>query len=248
MKRRAVIVGLGGALLAPAMARDTVRNAQATAGDRFTWQGEEFVLSDILAPSAYHLHRDHDPFFDQSTAALRRLLTNTDIHIRAQHGTTRWGARIVVAAASETGPSLQADLVSGGFARVAPATSDGDLIDRLLAAERAARAARRGVWALREYRVFDARNADAAIGAFHLVEGLVKGAAAARGRYYVNFGADYRTDFTATAPSQRARRWKKTGLDLLALEGRRVRVRGFVQSINGPSIELSHEKSLEIVA
>ena len=75
----------------------------------------------------------------------------------------------------------------------------------------------------------------------------MRSAALARGRYYLNFGEDYREDFTATTRSRTGKKWARTGFDLLSLEGAQIRVRGFTVWINGPSIELAHIKQIEVL-
>lgn len=221
-------------------------HAEALSGDRITLDGAELRLADIIAPSPIGLSNGAQPYADQSRHALTTLVASGGMAVADAAEPDRWGRRVVVARMND-GRSLQEALIDAGAARVAPSTDAFDFIDNLLIRERKARAAKRGLWALDEYRVRNATDAHDAIGGFHLVEGVVKRAAKTKGRVYLNFGADYRKDFTASARSILARRWAKSGLDLLALEGARVRTRGFVDSINGPSIELVHEKRIELL-
>ncbi|VAW04602.1 hypothetical protein MNBD_ALPHA05-1847, partial [hydrothermal vent metagenome] len=139
-------------------------------------------------------------------------------------------------------------LITMGAARVAPQSDNLELIDQLLATEEAARAARKGLWALPAYRVFDADKAGAAVGRFHLIEGKVRRIAKVKGRTYINFGADYKTDFTASAGARLYRKWAGQGFDLASLTDARLRIRGFVEAINGPSIALTHRRQIEVLA
>jgi micrococcal nuclease len=63
---------------------------------------------------------------------------------------------------------------------------------------------------------------------------------------YLNFGADWRADFTV-----RVRRTELegalAGLDLEGLGGRLVEVRGVVLEAGGPLIELSHPEQLQVL-
>lgn len=245
MNRRAFLGGSASLVAAPAFAFETIDRAKAIAGDRFRVGDEEFHLTDIIAPSAYDLHRDTQPFFGRAKAILDELLVGAALEISDSGERNRWGARQVSARRAGDGVPLSERLVARGAARVAPTSDDYELIDRLLAAEQRARDDREGLWSLRAYRVFDADNAGGAVGGFHLVEGVVQSAQAGRGRFYLNFGEDYREDFTATAPSRRSKTWARTGLDLATLQDVRIRVRGFVDWINGPSIELNHIKAIE---
>jgi endonuclease YncB( thermonuclease family) len=246
MKRRAFLAGAAALMAAPARG-ETVAKAEALSGDRFMAAEKEFHLCDILAPSPYSLRDDAEPYFEGAKRACAELLNGADILIERDLGATRWGARIVVARRASDILTLQERLVEAGAARVAPLSDDFALIDQLLTAEDEARNARRGLWRLDPYGVFRAGAAEGAVGAFHLVEGEVLRAALAGTRFYLNFGADYRTDFTAGAASAVYRRWASDGFDLKRFEGTSVRIRGFVEAINGPSIDLSHQRQIEIL-
>lgn len=238
MNRRILILS-GFAVLAPA-ARAEDLTFKALRGDLFVGGGEEFRLADILAA---------DEFSATDAGAARRALDRllaAPLRIEDVAPRDRWGRRMV--RAYEAGEiSLQEELVTAGAARVRPQGDDYEFIRRLLVREQAARDAGSGLWRRKFYRVRDAGSAEDAIGGFHLVEGAVARVGRGGGRFYLNFGEDFRRDFTATAKSGAARRWKSAGLvDIESLEGARVRVRGHVASINGPSIEITHPMQVEL--
>ena len=244
MKRRAFVLGLGAALSGAAGRDGALTNARALSGGRFTASGEEFLLADIVAPPLYALNEKTPPFFSEAKRALQALLDAGASHVVDVAPQTRWGGR-VVAAHGQNGDTLQEALARTGAVRIAPQTDDLAFIDRLLSLEAAARSERRGLWALSAYGVYTAEAAEGAVGAFHLIEGTVLRAVAARGRFYLNFGPDYRTDFTGGARSALYRKWARDGFDLAALEGARVRIRGFVERINGPSVDIRHVRQIE---
>ena len=117
----------------------------------------------------------------------------------------------------------------------------------MLALERAARAAGRGIWGLRYYRILGPGETSRQIGRFQLVEGRVLRAAVVRGRGYLNFGADWRKDFTIAIARKHRRRFRRAGIDIAALAGRRLRVRGWLTWENGPMIEATHPEQLEVI-
>ena len=88
---------------------------------------------------------------------------------------------------------------------------------------------------------------DIPIDRFELVEGRVRDVATVRNRSYVNFGDDWKTDFTLTMTSRVRRLFDRQGVDLEGLEGRLVRARGWIKSYNGPMIEISHPEQIEIL-
>ena len=65
------------------------------------------------------------------------------------------------------------------------------------------------------------------------------------GRIYLNFGADWRTDFTVRIDERFADRFDVE--DLEALESYRVRVRGVIVDENGPMIRLAYPGRLEVL-
>ncbi len=119
----------------------------------------------------------------------------------------------------------------------------------LYIAEREARAAGRGIWGHDFYAIRspDPNPLAQDVDSFQLVEGIITSSADIRGRIYLNFGADYKTDFTIAIAKKHRKRFEKSGIDLLALEGARVRVRGWIELANGPMIWLDHPERLEVL-
>jgi len=182
--------------------------------------------------------------FDVSRRAMQEALSGA-LDVEDVMAPTRWGVRRVIARRDGASGTLQEELIAAGAARVAPQTEDHEFIRRLLSLEDAARRAGKGLWGLADYAVFDAGDASGAVGAYALVEGAPTRAELHGSRFYLNFGEDFRTDFTATAESRLYRAWKKAGVDLEMLQGARLRVRGLVEAINGPSIGLKHPLQIE---
>jgi hypothetical protein len=67
------------------------------------------------------------------------------------------------------------------------------------------------------------------------------------GRIYLNFTQDWRSDFTVSVERKDAVAFAAAGLDLKALQGKRLRVRGFLAWRNGPMIEASHPEQIELL-
>ena len=139
-------------------------------------------------------------------------------------------------------------MLADGMARVYSFADNRAVVADMLKKERAARHAGRGIWAHPFYGV---RTADAGplmrrLGTFQLVQGTVRDAARVKGRIYLNFGDDWRSDFTITMGAKARRLFEAARIDLLALKGKQVRIRGWLRKRNGPLIEASHPEQLEI--
>jgi hypothetical protein len=116
----------------------------------------------------------------------------------------------------------------------------------MLALEQDARAARRGLWAEPAFMAQDATGLEDSAGRFRIVRGRVQRVAPTERYVYLNFGADWRADFTVRA--QRAELSRAlAGLDLAGLAGRTIEVRGVVLEAAGPLIELSHTEQIRVL-
>lgn len=97
----------------------------------------------------------------------------------------------------EDGAWLQERLLREGAAVVMPVyEKESTRLAALLEAEQAARADRAGIWARPGREIFCAAKGDDAFDRFAIVQGRVVEAAEVGSVIYLNFGADYRTDFT----------------------------------------------------
>lgn len=145
---------------------------------------------------------------------------------------------------------VQRILLERGLAQVASFADNRACVRLLQVFEEEARRERRGYWGARIFQVREAEQTGRLLGdlnRFQIVEGVIKKVADVRGRIFLNFSADWRTDFTATIAKKYRRVFAKAKMDLKLLEGKRVRVRGWVESWNGPVIKVTHPEQIEIV-
>ncbi|MFC2953883.1 hypothetical protein ACFOOP_18235 [Marinicaulis aureus] len=244
MKRRYLLGGVLALGVSRSFAQTIVPNAQALSGSRFLAGDVEYLLADVMAPPLYVLGDQAPAYFERSRIALQALLSSR-VDVEDALPPTRWGVKPVIVKVAGAEETLQETLTRAGAVRVTPQTENHDFIRRLLALEQEARTGKTGLWALQDYRIFDADKAYGAVGAYNLIEGTVLRAEKHGSRFYLNFGEDFREDFTAGAASRLYTRWLKSGVDLAAFDGANIRVRGFVEAINGPSIDLKHPLQIE---
>lgn len=136
----------------------------------------------------------------------------------------------------------QAALITAGNAVVYPKdfSNEEDILN-LLKAENDARNAKIGcVWS-KKFTVNKASDIKHT-GEFMIVEGRVLDVYESRENTYLNFGADWKTDFTVRIENKNK---AFGGFDATAYKGKTIRVRGFVSYYNGPSMTLKHPLLLE---
>ena len=144
---------------------------------------------------------------------------------------------------------IQEEMVRFGLARVYTWPDTWQDSDRLYNAERKARESKRGMWGNDYYAVRSPEPNMLAqdVDSFQLVEGIITSVADVRGTIYLNFGADYKTDFTIVIAKKNRRNLERTGLDPMSLEGAKVRIRGWIELKNGPMIWLDDSNRLEVL-
>lgn len=224
------------------------RVSAVSAGDALGLEdGTEVRLAGIQAPEPAHGGRPSWPLATEAAAAVGLALLGRTVTLwHPADGYDRWG-RSLAHAVRDDGLWMQGALLMDGLARVYthPRTATGALA--MLDLERTARAARLGIWRERFYRVRNPAETWGDLDSVQIVEGRVVDAAVVRGTAYLNFGTDWRSDFTFRAVPEVRRAFARAGVDLGALAGLRVRGRGWVFPLNGPMIDLTHPEGLEIL-
>ena len=225
---------------------------RALDGDTLVTQdGTQIRLAHIRAPkhTATRTKLRAAPYSKIATNTLSALTDGRRVVLAPGYTPDRYGrlqAQVVLHTAGDGDLWLQEHLVSEGLVRVDLSRRMQNCEVPLLEAENGARRRQKGLWGSSFYRIRQHDALEGLVGSFQLVEGTVLDVAHRRNRYFLNFGNDWRTDFTITISPKNAKSFAKE-LNPLALKGQKVRVRGWVESYNGPFIEAMHPKQIEIL-
>lgn len=172
------------------------------------------------------------------TAAVAAFLKPGAVEVKSL-GTDRYGRARVLLFYPGAAQPVQETLLRQGFALA----YDRAATPRAwLAAEAAARTAQRGLWG-QHGRVQDAQAMGLeGLGQFRLVRGEVTRVFRARDAYYINFGDDWRTDFSVKVPKNA---WRNFGAALEVAPGTLMMARGAIIRENGPMIVVTRPEQLE---
>jgi micrococcal nuclease len=225
--------------------------------------GETLILSDgrelrligaMAPPPPRAREADRKSFREEARDALDALAAGNPVEIRYGGARGDRHGRILAHAFVLRGEEriwLQGALIERGLARAYSFADNHSCMAELLRREALAREGRIGLWRARGFQVRQASEAAELLRvrqSFQIVEGVVREVGKAGGRLYLNFGDDWRTDFTVSMRPGVARGMKKAGLDPATLKGARIRVRGWIEPRNGPSIEATHAAEIERLA
>lgn len=199
-------------------------------------------------------YADAEPgtYATQSTDLLRQTLPEgAEIilyqTVMAKKGrANRMGQELAQIEAVKDGVWIQGLLLSRGLARVLTLENTPEMARQMYAAEKAAREAKRMLWADPAWLLLTPETSEGGIGKIMVVEGTVQKVATVSNNVYLNFGNDWKTDFTVLVSPLARKSLAKLSIDPLQLEGKTVRVRGFIRSYNGPFMELDHPARLEL--
>lgn len=209
--------------------------------------GDVVRLAAIQAPNrARHPQEKDEPLAVEAFDTLKKLADGQTVMLKPI-GKERDRKNRIVAEASVDGQSLQEAMLRAGMAWVYTFTDTRKLAKRYYAAEAEAEKAGRGVWGQAEYAVLDAAKAEGHDGEFRLVRGVPTLVAIKDGeRSYINFGDDWKTDFTLVIARADLKRFDRDWLE--SLKGKQIRVRGWLFTSGGPAMELTHPEQVEVLS
>jgi micrococcal nuclease len=221
--------------------------------------GRELRLIGALAPRAIDADSDAGvwPGEAAATAALRALVLGKSVELRFsgngaradRHGRVQAQAFLIEGDGRRW---VQGVLLQQGVARAYAIVGDRSCSADLLAAERVAREAGLGLWADAAYQVRSADTPSELLrfrATFQIVEGVVVRVGQTRGSLYLNFDRNWRKGFSVSL--------RRDDASLLGdahagnpkvLEGRRVRVRGWIEQRGAaPVIDVSAGGLVEVL-
>lgn len=182
----------------------------------------------------------------QGREALAGLIEGREVQLDQTSLTRDRYGRLVAQAQRQDGLWLQGALLENGLAQVQTRPGEVSRAAAMLAREQAARDAGLGLWAQAAFAPQPADRVGRLVGSFQIVEGRVVRVAPTERFVYLNFGQDWRSDFTLRVPRETARSLRQAGVDLEQLAGRAIEVRGYLLEAGGPLIELSHPEQMTL--
>jgi micrococcal nuclease len=176
-----------------------------------------------------------EPMADLATDMLKALVGTGSITLLSCTERDRYGRLLSVIQSG--GVNVNLSLVKEGVALplLIPPCGIPVAEDVLAVASEAARAGK-GLYSGKAMRIVSHLAADTLIGERAMVQGKIVGLFKGPKAWHLNFGDDYRTDFTAVLFSNGRERYRELGVMPESLVGSEVLVIGKVKSYNGPEI------------
>lgn len=219
--------------------------AKIVSGTGFlTTTGEEIRLAGVLAPDEDGQTLASASQAEAARARLSERLASGTVTYAADD-TTRDRYGRIAAQVFVGGQWLEGDMLRAGELRSAPDRASAPCAKALMAAEDEGRTERAGNWRNGAFALRSPEQLSNRAGTFQIVEGIVQTATVNKGRAYIDFGADYRDDFTVTVAPEDMKLFRQARFDVRKLAGKRIRVRGWIELYHGPEMEIASPTAIE---
>ncbi len=154
-------------------------------------------------------------------------------------------AHLQIRQGENEGTWVQGYLLEQGLARTYTPRSNPEMIAQMYKAEEKARAASVGLWANPDNAIKAPDTAAQYTNSFQIVEGRVKSVAILGTKIFINFGNNWRDDFTIGIEPEVRRILAHANIDPQQWANKPIRVRGWIENYNGPYIKLDDIYQLE---
>jgi len=215
-----------------------------------TESGKTVRLLNMNTPETAKRGKPAQPFADAAKSLLYDLVMGQKIKLVYQDRLKdRYNRYLAEVYRTSDGLWVNKALVAAGMAHVYTFPDNAHNAQPLLEAENMARANKQGIWQHPRWKLLTPDTvADEHVRLFNVVEGEVRAVAKVKGTYFLNFGDDWRRDFSVEIRSSVRKKFKKAGINVAEdFLGKSVRVRGFVKPVNGSLITITHPEQLSVI-
>ncbi|MBL4837284.1 MAG: thermonuclease family protein [Kordiimonadaceae bacterium] len=216
-------------------------------GDHITLDdGTVLILRGIKAPEYWPVSAPYKswPYGAKAKSALTQYLAGHPITLYCGKKKLTHAGEKIVHLMRDDNDWVQYWLVEKGHVYSFPVAGVAAGSASLWQSEKRARQQERGLWKKPSLSVVTATGKNLKPGWFQIVTGKVTTARKVRKNIYLNFGADWRKDFTVQIGARSARTFRKQGIDPLSLQGKTIEVRGFMEWSAGPKIIITHSEQI----
>ena len=230
----------------PTAGTRTVALKSVADGDTFfTYDGAEVDLAGVLAPGS-----GGERITRTQANAARAVLAQAhsgDVLSLAFAGPEKDRYDRLKAQVFAGSEWVQEAVLRAGLALANPDLASDACANELLAAEGQAREAKSGHWGDGGFAVRTPDDLKKLISTFQIVEGTVQAVAMQKGRAYLDFDPDWKTEFTVTIAPEDMKVFRTAKFDVKGLAGKHVRVHGWLESYYGPEMEIARPASIELL-
>ncbi|MFH1407113.1 MAG: thermonuclease family protein [Candidatus Omnitrophota bacterium] len=230
---------------------DAIKCTKVIDGDTITLEnGETVRYAGIDTPEMSKRTKagwvsDPQPFAPEAAELNRKLTENKLVRLEFDaQKKDKYGRLLAYCFVGDT--FVNAKLVEEGLAILYTAPPNVKYADLFVSLQKKARENKKGIW--HEEKTITTKEANKYIGRIKTVEGKILAVNDSKKVIYLNFGKNYKTDFTAVIFKNDLSMFTKEGINpKKAYKDKCVRVTGLIKEYNGPEIIVRHPSAIEVM-
>lgn len=221
-------------------------------GDTFvTEEGKHVRLLGINTPEIGRKGTPHQPLAVEAKLRLTELINKKDVLLTTLPSRThdKYG-RVLAFIKDNSGEHINKKMLEDGLAHVYTFPDTPFDASTFFKAEHSARIQKKGLWNLPRWQIKETSDpiSKKSIGQFNITEGTVLNTKTVKNKIYLNFGKDWRTDFTVEIKKKHWNNFTEYNINPHTdYKGKTLRIRGFLKPVNGILVTATHPAQLEII-
>tara|TARA_R110000868_G_scaffold218576_1_gene469055 strand:- start:212747 stop:213532 length:786 start_codon:yes stop_codon:yes gene_type:complete len=221
-------------------------------GDTFvTKDGSHVRLLGINTPEIGRGGKENQPFANEARLKLNTLLFNKRVRLEFGERYKDRYNRLLAHVYMEDGTWINRELIALSLAHVYSFPDNRAHTNTLIELENNVKLKKQGIWGLERWKTYktDEEIPDSAIGKFNITEGTVHHTTNTKGKIYINFGSNWREDFTVEIRKKELDIFKQSGIDPSEnYNGKKLQIRGVFKPVNGVLVTATHPEQLTILS
>ena len=214
-------------------------------------EGKIYRLSGLDSPALSDMDVPAE-FTAQALENFKKLMIDKELLIyltknRDSGRLNHMGHTLIQAKIRDTDEWVQAHLLANGFARVRTTPDNTGFAEKMYKIESNARGLEFGLWAYPQYKVLSTKEITSDMTGFQIVEGEIHSASLIRNTIYLNFGPDWKTDFSIGVESAVRKALSKGNQSPQQWAKKKIRIRGPIRFYNGAFMDLTHREQIEFL-
>jgi endonuclease YncB( thermonuclease family) len=222
-------------------------------GDTFTTtENKKVRLLNINTPETAKKNSPSEPFAVDAKKYLTKLVARQDVILKFDKEKQDKYGRYLAYVYLKDGTFVNEKMIESGLAHLYTFPNNVEKFEELKKAENKARLAKRGIWSNPRWATQDANSEKPVeqfrFGKYQTFEGQVLKVADVRKKIFLNFGHNWRQDFSVEINKKNLKYFKAQNINPMTYySGKKLRIRGVLRPVNGALINVSHPQQIEIL-
>ncbi len=227
---------------------------------KYVYDGDTFVTTDnkkvrllnINTSETAKRNKPSEPYAVEAKNFLQNLVINKEVILVFDKEKKDKYKRYLAYVYLKDGTFVNSKMLSEGLAHLYTFPKNVEKFEELHLAETLARKEKKGIWSHKRWKMQDANSNKPVekfrFGKYQTFKGTVKDVAAVGNKIFLNFGTNWRTDFSVEINKKNLKYFKQEGINPATYyKNKKLIIRGILVPVNGALIKATHPQQLEVI-